>query len=137
MRRKNNGKLKGVNVVTAPYPLFPTDLHPQLSSLLCFTENGGSIRDDIFPNRFAYIEQLRKMNAIIDLRGNCATISPSVLFGAKTDATDLRAGAALVTASLGAIGNSEINNVNYIVRGYENLVEKLSSIGGKIKLINK
>ena len=76
------------------------------------------------------------MGANITTIDNIAVIKPSQLFGAKTDATDLRAGAALVTASLGAQGNSEISNVNYIIRGYECLVEKLTSIGGKIKLVN-
>ncbi len=131
-----NSDLKGVKVVTAPYPLFPTDLHPQLSALLCFTSNGGSIRDDIFPTRFAYVNELKKMGANIDIYDNIATVKPSQLIGAKTDATDLRAGASLITASLGANGESEINNVNYIIRGYECLVDKLTSVGGKIKLVN-
>ncbi|MBQ4509658.1 MAG: UDP-N-acetylglucosamine 1-carboxyvinyltransferase [Clostridia bacterium] len=133
---KKSTVLNGVNVVTAPYPLFPTDLHPQLSALLCFTCDGGSVKDEIFPTRFAYVNELRKMGANITTIDNMAVIKPSYLFGARTDATDLRAGAALVTASLGAQGNSEISNVNYIIRGYECLVEKLTSIGGKIKLVN-
>lgn len=129
--------LNGVNVITAPYPLFPTDLHPQLSALLCFTNDGGSVKDEIFPTRFAYANELKKMGANIEIYLNKAVVKSSKLFGGKTDATDLRAGAALITASLGAEGNSEINNVNYIVRGYEDIVSKISSIGGKIKFINK
>lgn len=130
------GDINGVNIETAPYPLFPTDLHPQLSALFCFTKDGGSIKENIFPTRFAYVEQLKRMNANIKLQDNIVTIKPSLLFGANIDATDLRAGASLVTAALGAIGNSEITNVNYIVRGYEDLVVKLSLLGAKIKLIN-
>lgn len=128
--------INGVNIETAPYPLFPTDLHPQMSALLCFTKDGGSIKENVFPTRFAYVEQLKKMNANIELRNNLVTVKPSLLYGANIDATDLRAGASLVTASLGAIGESEITNVNYIVRGYEDLVKKLSLLGAKIKLIN-
>jgi UDP-N-acetylglucosamine 1-carboxyvinyltransferase len=129
-------ELNGVHVVTAPYPFFPTDLHPQLSSLLCFTKDGGSIRDDIFPTRFAYVDELKRMGALIERNRNIAIVKPSILYGTKIDATDLRAGASLITASLGALGVSEISNVNYIVRGYENLVDKISSIGGKIKIVN-
>ncbi len=128
--------INGASIITAPYPLFPTDLHPQFSALLCYTNNGGSIRDDVFPTRFAYVNELKKMGAKIEQIGNTAIINKSSMQGAKLDATDLRAGAALVAASLGAYGASEINNVNYIVRGYENLVEKISSLGGKIELIN-
>jgi UDP-N-acetylglucosamine 1-carboxyvinyltransferase len=129
------GTLKGSDVITAPYPLFPTDLHPQFSSLLCFCENGGSVEERIFPTRFAYVQELRKMGANISLASSKVYIKQSQMAGATLDATDLRAGAALITASLGAEGISEINNVNYIVRGYENIVEKISSIGGKIKYL--
>ena len=125
----------GQDVVTAPYPLFPTDLHPQFAALLCFTENGGTVKEEIFPTRFAYVNELKKMGADITKNGNTVRIKGSVLYGAKIDATDLRAGAGLVIASLGANGKSEINNVNYIVRGYEDLVGKISAIGGNIKLI--
>ena len=127
-------KLIGCDIVTAPYPLFPTDLHPQFASLLCFTKNGGSIKDEVFPTRFAYVNELRKMGANIQQIGNTAFIKPSSLVGAELDATDLRAGAALVIAALGAGGHSKINNVNYIVRGYEYFVEKIANIGGKIKI---
>lgn len=128
-------KLYGADVVTAPYPCFPTDLHPQFAALLCFAENGGVIREEIFPTRFAYVEQLEKMGAKIDKHQNTVHIKKSKMNGAVLDASDLRAGAGLVVAAMGATGKSEINNVNYIVRGYENLVEKVSSIGGNINLI--
>ena len=125
----------GTDVITAPYPLFPTDFHPQFASLLCFAEGGGCIRDDIFPTRFAYADELLKMGAKIKKVGNSVKIDKARLLGAATDATDLRAGAALVLASLGAFGQSTINNVNYIVRGYENIVDKLANSGGKIRLV--
>lgn len=125
----------GTSVITKPYPGFPTDLHPQLASLLCFTKDGGIIKDEIFPTRFRYVNELQKMNAKISNIDNSVLIKPSKMRGATTDATDLRAGAALVGAALGCREESRINNVNYIVRGYENIVSKLTSIGGKIKII--
>ena len=128
-------EVTGADVVTAPYPLFPTDFHPQFASLLCYSRGGGEIRDEVFPTRFAYVKELIKMGAQISKCDNCVKIKKSNLKGAILDATDLRAGAALVLAALGAEGQSTINNVNYIVRGYENLVEKIAQIGGKIELI--
>ena len=127
--------ITGAHVVTAPYPLFPTDLHPQFSSLLCYANGGGSVREEVFPTRFAYVEQLQKMGAEIKKSGNRVFINKSNMHSAVLDATDLRAGAALIAASLGAQGTSEINNVNYIVRGYDSFVEKISSIGGKINFL--
>ena len=126
--------IKGVSIETAPYPLFPTDLHPQFASLLCFAKGGGAIKENVFPTRFAYVNELKKMGACATLRGDTVYIVDTPLIGTKLDATDLRAGAALVLAALGAEGYSEINNVNYIVRGYENIVEKIACIGGNIKL---
>lgn len=127
--------LWGTDVVTAPYPKFPTDLHPQFSALLCYTNGEGSVQDDIFPTRFAYVNELNKMGAKIEKIENKVLIKKSALHCASLDATDLRAGAALVAAALGAEGDSVINNVNYIVRGYESIVQKVSAIGGKIKLL--
>jgi len=127
--------LTGVSVETNPYPLFPTDLHPQLSALLCFTKDGGEVTENIFPTRFAYVNELAKMGANMKKVGRSVQVLPSKLKGTVLDATDLRAGAALITAALGAQGVSEINNVNYIVRGYEQIVQKISSLGGKIKII--
>ena len=127
--------LNGANVVTAPYPLFPTDFHPQFSTLLCFAKGGGSVTDTVFPTRFAYVDELCRMGAKILRNGNTVYVSESVLNGSNVSATDLRAGASLVLAALGAQGKSTIDNVNYIVRGYENIVQKVASIGGKIKII--
>ncbi len=135
VRIKVKEKLLGISVDTEPYPYFPTDLHPQFASLLCFTKNGGIIKEKIFPTRFAYVNELVKMGANIKNIDSSVYIYPSSLHNAILDATDLRAGAGLVCAALGTEGKSRINNINYIVRGYENLVFKVSSIGGKIKLI--
>ena len=128
-------RIYGYNVRTVPYPGFPTDFHPQFSSLLCFTEDGGSVEETIFPGRFAYVNELVKMGARINKNGDVVYISPSDMIGAETDATDLRAGAALVVASLGASGESFINNIGYILRGYEDIVGKLSNVGAIIKII--
>lgn len=127
----------GTSVSTSPYPLFPTDLHPQFASLLCFSKGGGAIREEVFASRFAYVKELKKMGAFIDKIGNTVYVRQSQLKGCSLNATDLRAGAALVGASLGALGESTIDNVHFIVRGYENLVEKIANIGGKIKLIKE
>ena len=135
MRVKVSNKLKGVSIETNPYPLFPTDLHPQYASLLCFTENGGTIKENVFPTRFAYLNELLKAGAKFKRINDAVEIFPSELTPATLDATDLRAGAALVCAALATNGKSTINNVNYIVRGYESLVLKITSIGGKIKLL--
>ena len=132
---KVDENLDGYNVKTAPYPLFPTDLHPQFASLLSFTKNGGIIREEIFPTRFAYVDELLKMGANIIRQDNIVFIKPSRLNSAILDAKDLRAGAALICAALGASGESTIDNVNYIVRGYEDIVSKVTSLGGKIKLL--
>ena len=128
-------RLNGADVVTEPYPLFPTDLHPQFAAMLSFTKNGGTVFENVFPSRFAYIDELRKMGANIIKSNNLAKVLPSEIHSSTVDATDLRAGAALVVSALGANGKSTINNVNYIVRGYENLTGKISSLGGKIKLL--
>ena len=127
--------LSGSNIETNPYPLFPTDLQPQFSSLLCYTKDGGEVIENIYPSRFAYVNELQKMGARITKNSNKIVIQPSRLTGAIVEATDLRAGAALITAALGAKGQSEIKNVKYIVRGYESITDKISSIGGKIKFI--
>ena len=128
-------KLKGVDVETNPYPLFPTDLQPQFSALLCFTNSGGEVIENIYKTRFAYVNELIKMGAEIELKNGVIRVFPSELKGSVVEATDLRAGAALITAALGSYGATEINNVKYIVRGYERITEKIASIGGKIKII--
>ena len=128
-------RLCGAHVETSPYPGFPTDFHPQFASLLCFTNGGGSIDEQIFPGRFAYVAELKKMGGRVDKTNNKIIIKPSRLVGCATDATDLRAGAALVVASLGAEGTSTVNNIGYILRGYEDMVGKLASVGADIKVI--
>ena len=132
---RSDKMLCGAHIKTAPYPGFPTDFHPQFSSLLCFTNGGGSITETIFPGRFAYVSELEKMGGRVDKTDNTVFIEPSELIGTETEATDLRAGAALIVASLGAKGENTINNIGYILRGYEDIVGKLSSLGAIIKIV--
>ena len=91
--------------------------------------------ETVFKNRFAYVGELKKMGARVDKIDSKVIIKPSMLDGCSVDATDLRAGAALVVASLSAYGESIINNVTYILRGYEDIVGKLSSVGAIIKIV--
>jgi len=128
-------RLCGAHIRTMPYPGFPTDFHPQFSSLLCYTNGGGSVDETIFPGRFAYVNELKKMGGKLEKTDSKVFVKPSYLYGTEIDATDLRAGAGLVVASLGAEGNSTVNNVGYILRGYEDMVGKLSSIGAIIKIV--
>lgn len=130
------GPLKAVRVETAPHPGFPTDLQPILAAVLCHAEGESIIREQIFENRFGYINELKKLGAAIQIRDNCAIIKGSRQNdwrGAKLAAADLRAGAALVLAALSAEGESEITGVHYIDRGYEDLVGKLRRLGADIK----
>ena len=124
----------GCDVVTAPYPYFPTDLHPQFASLLCFSKKGGIIKESIYPTRFQYVAELKKMGALIDRIDDSVCIQSSKIHAAVLNVPDLRAGASIIGCALGAEGISVINNVKYIVRGYEDIVSKLTSVGGKIKI---
>lgn len=127
-------RLNGTNVKTSPYPGFPTDLHPQFASLLSFCKGGGKIIEEVFPTRFKYVYELQRAGVLIENNANVAIVEESSHHPTILDATDLRAGAGLVGLALGIDGESTINNVKYIVRGYESLVDKLTSVGCKIKL---
>jgi len=127
-------KLLRANIKTLPYPGFPTDLHPQISALLCLAEGTSTITEGIWDSRFQYVEELKRMGATIKVEGRMAVIEGvKNLTGAPTKAIDLRAGAALVIAALLAKGKSEINNISYIDRGYENLEAKLKALGANIR----
>jgi UDP-N-acetylglucosamine 1-carboxyvinyltransferase len=127
-------KVLKANIKTLPYPGFPTDLHPQIASLLCMADGTSTITEGIWDTRFQYVEELKRMGANIKVEGRMAVIEgvPG-LTGAPTNAMDLRAGAALVIAGLVAKGKTEIRNVCYIDRGYENLEVKLRALGADIK----
>lgn len=126
-------RLNKVNIKTLPYPGFPTDLQPPAAVLLLRADGTSTITEGIFENRFQYIEELKRMGASIRVEGRMAIIEgSSKLTGAPIKALDLRAGAACVIAGLIAEGETEISNVHYIDRGYENMVEKFQSLGAVI-----
>ena len=127
-------KITKVNIKTLPYPGFPTDLHPPIAVLLCLAEGTSTITEGVWDLRFQYIDELKRMGANIKVEGRIAVIEGvPELSGAPINATDLRAGAAMVIAALVARGTSEIHNVKYIDRGYENIEEKFRNLGADIR----
>ncbi|MDR1628495.1 MAG: UDP-N-acetylglucosamine 1-carboxyvinyltransferase [Oscillospiraceae bacterium] len=132
----NKDHLIRCNVKTLPYPGFPTDMQPQITALLS-TVNGTSIvSEGVWDNRFGYVEELRRMGAQISVDGKMAVIEGvQRLKGATVRAPDLRAGAALITAGLCADGTTIIEEISHIERGYENIIEKLRSLGANIKKV--
>ncbi len=126
---------KPVNVKTLGYPGFATDLQQPFSVLLTQCNGKSSITETIWENRFMHVPYLNKMGANIKVEGMEAKITgPTKLKGCEVEATDLRAGASLVAAALIADGTTTITNINHILRGYENIVEKLTDVGAKIEL---
>lgn len=122
-----------VNIKTLPYPGFPTDLHPLVAVLLCRGNGTSTITEGIWDSRFQYVDELKRMGAHIKVEGRMAVIEGVPrLSGAPVRATDLRAGAAMVIAGLVAEGVTEVYNVDYIDRGYENLETKLKGLGANI-----
>ena len=127
-------KLKGVNVVTKPYPGFPTDLQAQMMALMTNAEGVSTIREDIFENRFMHVSELRRMGARIEIKGNKAKIfGKNKLNGAELMATDLRASVCLVLAGLVPSNKTIVNRIYHLDRGYEKIEEKLSNCGAQIK----
>ena len=128
--------LRAVSVKTAPYPGFATDLQQPLTPLLLTTEGSGRVTDTIYEKRVGHVAELARMGADITTRSNhIAYKGPTKLHGASVKATDLRAGAAMVIAGLMAEGRTEITNVEFILRGYSNIIEKLTELGADIQLI--
>ncbi|MBR5809178.1 MAG: UDP-N-acetylglucosamine 1-carboxyvinyltransferase [Clostridia bacterium] len=124
------------DIKTLPFPGFPTDMQAQFSALLCQTKGTGVIVETVFENRFLHIGELNRMGANIRIDGRSSVIEGERnLTGAKVTAFDLRGGASLVLAGLAAKGETEITGSEHIERGYENLCEKLSRIGGNIFLV--
>lgn len=120
---------------TAPFPAFPTDLQAQLSASILASGGFGIVRENVFENRFQYVEELEKMGARTVIKGNTLYLLPSSFVGHKVKAPDLRGGSALVIAGLAARGNTNIENVSLIERGYEDLPALYSKLGGEIKVI--
>lgn len=136
LRVISNGRPKKCNVITLPHPGFPTDMQPQMAVLLSVAEGTSIITDSVWDNRFRYVDQLTIMGAEIQVDGRVAVISGvEKLKGAPVMATDLRAGAAMIIAGLFAEGVTEIENIEYIDRGYANVVEKLNAVGADIKRV--
>ena len=124
------------NVKTMPHPGFPTDLQPQMAVLLSIAKGTSIINEGVWDSRFRYVDQLIRMGASIKVDGKIAVIEGvDQLKGAQIKADDLRAGAAMIIAGLVAKGTTEIDNVIYIDRGYEDVVEKLSSVGADIRRV--
>jgi UDP-N-acetylglucosamine 1-carboxyvinyltransferase len=127
---------KSVSLTTAPYPAFPTDMQAQFAAMNCMAEGVGVIRETIFENRFMHLNELQRLGADIRVEGNTAIIrGVERLTGAPMMATDLRASASLVLAGLVAQGETTVDRIYHIDRGYENIEEKLSGLGAKIRRI--
>lgn len=132
-----NQELIATNVKTMVYPGFPTDLHPQMTTLLATATGKSLLTENVWENRFQYVEQLKKLGAEISIDGRVASIKGvKTLKGGEVSATDLRAGAAMILAGLCAEGTTTISNIKYIDRGYEKIEYKLKSLGVDIKRIN-
>lgn len=130
-------KLKCTNVKTLPYPGFPTDMQPQIAVVLALAEGSSIVTESIFENRFKYVDEISRMGANIKVEGNTAYIEGVSRFtGAQMSAPDLRAGAALVIAALAADGISEIEDIEYIQRGYEDFEGKIKGLGGVIERLD-
>ena len=133
---EEQGDLKPVDIKTSPYPGFATDLQQPMTPLLLKASGRGKIIDTIYEKRVNHVPELVRMGADIQvLGGQIVYNGPTQLSGAPVKASDLRAGAALVTAGLMAEGQTEITNIEFILRGYSNIIEKLSDLGADIRLI--
>lgn len=132
-----DGRLKPTQVKTLPYPGFPTDMQPQMVTTLALSQGTSVITESIFENRFRYVAELARMGAKIKVEGNSAVITGMEGYkGADLVAPDLRAGAALVIAALAAEGFSTVEDIKYILRGYENFDEKIRALGGEIQVVD-
>lgn len=138
VRVKMSTRPKKCNVKTLPHPGFPTDMQPQFAAFLALAQGTSIVTEGVWDNRFRYVDQLTMMGANIQVDGKVAVISGvSSLSAAPVKANDLRAGAAMIIAGLVANGVTEIDNIEYIERGYENIVEKLTELGADIKRVTK
>ncbi|TLP61363.1 UDP-N-acetylglucosamine 1-carboxyvinyltransferase [Parasedimentitalea maritima] len=133
---RRNGRISAVDVVTEPFPGFPTDLQAQMMALLCTADGTSVLEEKIFENRFMHAPELIRMGAQIDVHGGTATVTGvDRLKGAPVMATDLRASVSLILAGLAAEGETVVSRVYHLDRGYEHVVGKLSGVGAKIERI--
>lgn len=129
----SKGRLSKCNIKTMPHPGFPTDMQPQFAVALCLATGTSIISEGVWDNRFKYVDQLIRMGAEVEVNGKVAVITGvDHLNGAPVKADDLRAGAAMIIAGLAAKGRTEIENIVYIDRGYENVIEKFAALGADI-----
>ncbi len=136
IRVSANGKLKPVKLNTAPYPGLATDMQAQLMALLCLADGNSVLTETIFENRYMHVPELNRMGAHIDVDGHTAVVrGVAQLTGAPVMATDLRASMSLVIAGLAAHGQTELNRVYHLDRGYERLEEKLEAVGADIERV--
>ena len=129
-------RIKAVDIKTMPYPGFPTDMQSIFGALLSTAKGTSIITENIFENRFKYIQELNRMGAKINVEGRTAIIKGAKrIQGTNVVASDLRGGAALVLAGLIAKGKTQVDDIEYILRGYENLDGKLKNLGAEIYMI--
>ena len=135
---RRNGRLVSTELVTQPYPGFPTDMQAQLMALMCVAEGTGVIEEKIFENRFMHVLELVRLGADIRLRSHMAMVKGvDRLAGAPVMASDLRASASLVLAGLAAQGKTEVQRIYHLDRGYERLEDKLTAVGARIKRVKE
>ena len=135
---RRSGKLQRTNVKTLPYPGFPTDMQPQITAVLTLAEGTSLVTESVWSSRYRYVDELKRMGAKIQVDDKTAVVEGvEYLTGAPIQASDLRAGAALVIAALAAKGRSEITQVHYIERGYEDIVSKLQALGADIQSVEE
>lgn len=134
---KSNGQLKAINIRTAPHPAFPTDMQAQFMAMNTVADGVSTVVETIFENRFMHVQELQRMGANIEIQGNTALVKGvPALEGASVMATDLRASAGLVLAGLVADGETVIDRIYHLDRGYERLEEKLNRLGAKVRRSN-
>lgn len=137
IRIRSSGKLNRCNVKTMPHPGFPTDMQPQIATILSIAKGTSIVTEAVWENRFRYIEELRRLGAKVSVDGRLAIFEGvDHLTGANVRATDLRAGAAMLIAGVMAHGKTEISEIRHIERGYDDVVEKFRAIGADIKRVS-
>jgi UDP-N-acetylglucosamine 1-carboxyvinyltransferase len=137
IRIKRNGRLKSVSMRTAPYPGFPTDMQAQLMALMTVADDAAMITETIFENRMMHVQELKRLGAAIEVEGNTAIVrGAQKLTAANVMATDLRASAGLVIAGLIAEGETVIDRIYHLDRGYERIEDKLSALGAQIRRVS-
>lgn len=131
-----SGRLRAADITTMPYPGFPTDMQPQIGAVMCLAEGKSTIVESVWSERFRYLDELSLMGAEASYGGDTAVITgKEKLHGAKMSACDLRAGAAMIIAALAADGTSEICNIGFVERGYQDITGKLAGIGAEIDIV--